>query len=58
METNLDLTKEHKDKYISDKYNFLFNSGSVNCRQSVKFEEFDGFYTKIIIININMKNKE
>ena len=30
-ETDVDFTKEHKDKYITDKYNFLFNSGSVNC---------------------------
>ena len=41
-ETNVDLTKEHKDKDITDKYNFLFNSGSVNCGQFVEFEEFDG----------------
>ena len=42
-ETNVDLTKEHKDKDITDHYNFLSNSGSVNCGQSVEFEEFDGF---------------
>ena len=42
-ERNVDLTKEHKDKDITDKYNFLSNSGSVNCGQSVEFEEFDGF---------------
>ena len=42
-ETNVDLTKEHKDKDITDKSNFLFNSGSVNCGQSVEFKEFDGF---------------
>ena len=41
-EKNVDLTKEHKDKDITDKYNFLSNSGSVNCRQAVEFEEFDG----------------
>ena len=29
-EMNLDLTKEHKDKNKTDKYNFLFNSGSIN----------------------------
>ena len=41
-ETNVDLTKEHKDKDLADKYNLLFNSGSVNCGQFVEFEEFDG----------------
>ena len=41
-ETNVDLTKEHKDKDITDKYNFLFSKGSVNCKQFVEFEEFDG----------------
>ena len=41
-ETNADLTKERKDKDITDKCNFLFNSGSVNCRQFVEFEESDG----------------
>ena len=41
-ETNADLTKEHKDKDITDKYNFLFNSGSVNCGQFVEFKESDG----------------
>ena len=41
-ETNVDLTKEHKDKGITDKHNFLFNSGSVNCGQFVEFEESDG----------------
>ena len=40
---NVDLTEEHKDKGITDKYNFLSNSGSVNCGQSVEFEEFDAF---------------
>ena len=39
---NVDLTKEHKDKDITDKYNFLFNSGSLNCGQFVELEEFDG----------------
>ena len=42
-ETNVDLTRKHKDKDITDKYNFLSISGSVNCRQSVEFEEFDSF---------------
>ena len=41
-ETNVDLTKEHKDKDTTDKYNFLFNGGSVNCGQFVEFEESDG----------------
>ena len=58
IETNVDLTKEHKDKDITDKYNFWSNSGSVNCRQSVEIEEFDSFYSKKVIININMKNKK
>ena len=42
-ETNLDLTRKHKDKDITDKYNFLSISGSVNCGQPVEFEEFDSF---------------
>ena len=42
-ETNVHLTKEHKDKDITDKYNSLSNSGSVDCGQSVEFEELDGF---------------
>ena len=41
-EKNVDLTKEHKDKDITDKYNFLFNSGSVNFGQFVEFEESNG----------------
>ena len=41
-ETNVDLTKKHKDKDTTDKYNFLFNGGSVNCGQFVEFEESDG----------------
>ena len=45
-ETKGDLTKEHKDKYITDKYNFLSTSGSINCGQSAEFEEFDGFLYK------------
>ena len=28
---------------MTDKYNFLSNSSSVNCGQSVEFEELDGF---------------
>ena len=43
-ETNVDLTKEHKDKDITDKYNFLCSKGSVNCKQFVEFEEFDGCF--------------
>ena len=42
-ETYVDLTKEHKDRDITDKYNFLSNCGSINYGQSVEFEEFDGF---------------
>ena len=41
-EKNVDPTKEHKDKDITDKYNFSFNSGSINCRQFLEFEESDG----------------
>ena len=41
-ESNVDFTIEHKDKDTTDKYNFLFNSGSVNCGQFVEFEESDG----------------
>ena len=41
-ETNLDLTKEHKDIDITDTCNFLFNSCSVHCGQIVEFEESDG----------------
>ena len=41
-ETNLDLTKEYKDKDITDKYNFLFNIGSVNFGPFAELEEFDG----------------
>ena len=42
-EKNVDLTRKRKDKDITDKYNFLSISGSVNCGQSVEFEEFDSF---------------
>ena len=43
-ETTVDLTKEYKDKDITDKciFFFLLNSGSVNCGEFVKFEESDG----------------
>ena len=43
-ETNVDLTKEYRHKDITDKCIFfsLFNSGSVNCGEFVKFEESDG----------------
>ena len=41
-ETNVDLTNEHKDNGTTDKCNFLFNSGSVNCGQFAEFEESDG----------------
>ena len=41
-ETNVDLTKEYKNQDITDKYNFQFNSGSVNCKQFAEFEESDG----------------
>ena len=40
-ETNVDLTKEHKDRDITDKCSFLFNSGRVNCEQFVEFENSD-----------------
>ena len=32
-EKNVDLTKKQKDECKTDKYDFLFNSGSVNCGQ-------------------------
>ena len=43
-ETNVDLTKEYRDKDKTDKCIFfsLFNSGSVNCGEFVEFEESDG----------------
>ena len=41
-ETNVDLTKGHKDKNVTDTCNFLFNSGSVNCGQFAEFGESDG----------------
>ena len=41
---NVDLTKEHKDKDITDKCDFLFNSGSVNCGQFVEMEQSDGCF--------------
>ena len=40
-ETNVNLTNEHKDKGITNKCIFLLNSGSVNCREFVEFEESD-----------------
>ena len=56
-ETNVDLTNERKDKGITDKCIFLFNSGSVNCGEFVEFEESDGcIYENINYVN--MKNKQ
>ena len=56
-ETNVDLTKERKDKGITDKCIFLFNSGSVKCGEFVEFEESDGcIYENINYVN--MKNKQ
>ena len=64
--TNVVLAKEHNDKDITGKcIFFLFNSGSVNCRAFVEFEESDGCLCENInykhsdyVLNINMKNKQ
>lgn len=36
------LPKEHKDRDITYKCNFLFNSCNINCGQFVELEESDG----------------
>ena len=40
--TNVDLTKEQKDRDITGKCNFLFNNCNANCGQFAEFEEADG----------------